>query len=287
MSARRRLRSIDAMGSRDPERIAMTSESAAPSLRLLRDGARATLLIDRPAKKNAIDEATWRGFEAIADEIAAAPEIAVVTVRGAGGVFCAGADIAEFVALTTADAGRRNAFADAVRDGEEAVARIAKPTVAAIEGACVGGGCQIALACDIRIAAEGTRFGVTPAKLGIVYPVTSTRRLVATVGKSAAKDLLFTGRLIDGAEALRIGLVDRVVPTDRLDAEVDALLSAIEANSRYSLAAAKTTVDALDEPDPDLAGLEALWRGGFAGEDLKEGARAFLEKRRPAFAWRG
>lgn len=257
------------------------------SLRLDRTGARATLTIDRPAKKNAIDEATWRAFRDVAAEIAADPDIAVVMVRGAGGVFSAGADIAEFVALTQASHGRRDSFADAVRDGEEAVAKIAKPTIAAIEGVCVGGGCQIALACDIRVAAEGTRFGVTPAKLGIVYPVVSTRRLVATVGRSAAKDLLFTGRLISADEALAIGLVDRVVPAEKLDAEIEGIAAAIEANSRYSLMAAKRTVDALDEPFPDLGELESLWRGGFSGEDLKEGARAFLEKRKPAFGWRG
>lgn len=263
------------------------TDPSGPSVRLVRDGARATLLIDRPAKKNAIDEAAWRSFGDVAREIADAAEIATVIVRGAGGVFSAGADIAEFVDLAGASSGRRDAFADAVRDGEEAVAGIAKPTIAAIEGVCVGGGCQIALACDIRIAAEGTRFGVTPAKLGIVYPVKSTRRLVATVGRSAAKDLLFTGRLIDAAEALAMGLVDRVVPAEALEAEVATVASQIEANSRYSLAAAKRTVDALGQDDPDLAELEALWRGGFSGEDLKEGAKAFLEKRKPVFGWRG
>jgi enoyl-CoA hydratase/carnithine racemase len=257
------------------------------AVRLLRDKARATILIDRPAKKNAIDEAAWRAFRQVADEIAADPEIAIVTVRGAGGVFSAGADIAEFVALAGAETARRDAFAEAVRDGEEAVARIARPTIAAIEGVCVGGGCQIALACDIRVAAEGARFGVTPAKLGIVYPVVSTRRLVAAVGRSAAKDLLFTGRLIDAREALAIGLVDRVVAPEALDAEIEGLAGLIEKNSRYSLMASKRTVDALDEGAPDLAELDALWRGGFAGADLKEGAQAFLDKRQPRFTWRG
>lgn len=263
----------------------MTAPAA--SLALTRAGVRATLTIGRPAKKNAIDEPTWRAFVTLAAEIEADREIATVIVRGAGGVFSAGADISEFIALTEAAPERRDAFADAVRDGEEAVARISKPTIAAIEGPCVGGGCQIALACDIRIAAEGARFGVTPAKLGIVYPVVSTRRLVRAVGRSAAKELLFSARLIDAAEALRIGLVDRVVPADRLDEEVAALAGAIEANSRYSLAASKRTVDALGEDAPDLGELERLWRGGFSGEDLKEGARAFLDKRRPAFTWRG
>lgn len=262
------------------------AEQTAASVRLEREGARATLLIDRPDKKNALNEAAWLAFQNVAAEIEHDPEIAVVAVRGVGGVFCSGADISEFVALTTAPTERRDAFADAVRDGEEAVARISKPTVAAIEGACVGGGCQIALACDIRIAAEGARFGVTPAKLGIAYPMVSTRRLVAAVGRSAAKDLLFTGRLISSDEALAIGLVDRVVPADRLEAEVDALLSQIEANSRYSLMVAKRTVDALEDA-ARRGELDALWRGGFSGEDLKEGARAFLEKRKPAFAWRG
>lgn len=265
----------------------MPAPSSERAVRLIKAGARATILIDRPAKKNAINEAAWNAFDGVAAEIAADPEIATVIVRGAGGVFSAGADIAEFVALTSATAARRDAFADAVRGGEEAVAGIAKPVIAAIEGVCVGGGCQIALACDIRIAAEGTRFGVTPAKLGIVYPVVSTRRLVAAVGRSAAKDLLFTGRLITAGEALAIGLVDRVVPADRLDAEVEATAAAIEKNSRYSLAVSKRTVDALDDPSPDLAELERLWRGGFSGEDLVEGARAFLDKRPPAFTWRG
>jgi enoyl-CoA hydratase/carnithine racemase len=256
------------------------------AVRLLRDGVRATIVIDRAAKKNAIDEAAWRAFGDVAAQIAADPEIAVVVVRGASGIFSAGADIAEFVALTTADAARRDAFADAVRGGEEAVATVDRPTIAAIEGVCVGGGCQIALACDIRIAAEGTRFGITPAKLGIVYPVASTRRLVAAVGRAAAKDLLFTGRLILAEEALRIGLVDRVVPAGDLASEVETLAGQILANSRYSLAASKRTVDALDGEAPDHAALEALWRGGFAGEDLKEGAQAFLDKRKPAFTWR-
>ncbi|MDR4305527.1 enoyl-CoA hydratase/isomerase family protein [Chelatococcus sambhunathii] len=262
------------------------AEPTAASVRLEREGARATLLIDRPEKKNALNEAAWLAFQQVAAEIESDPEIAVVTVRGAGGVFSAGADISEFVALTSASTERRDAFADAVRDGEEAVARISKPTVAAIEGACVGGGCQIALACDIRLAAEGARFGVTPAKLGIAYPVVSTRRLVTTVGKSAAKDLLFTGRLISSDEALAIGLVDRVVPAGQLEAELESLLAQLEANSRYSLMVAKRTIDGLDDP-ASHAELDALWRGGFSGEDLKEGARAFLEKRKPAFSWRG
>ncbi|GLK68174.1 enoyl-CoA hydratase/isomerase family protein [Hansschlegelia plantiphila] len=264
----------------------MPTETRHGSLALSRYGDRATILIDRPAKKNALDEATWRAFVEVASDVAADPEIAVVTVRGAGGAFSAGADIAEFVALTTADDKRRNDFADAVRGGEEAVARMPQATIAAIEGPCVGGGCQIALACDLRIAAEGARFGVTPAKLGIVYPVVSTRRLIAAIGRSAAKDLLFTGRLIDAGEALAIGLIDKVVPHDALDGEVRALAERIAMNSRYSVTAAKRTIDAISDGDVDEAGLEALWRGGFAGEDLVEGARAFLDKRSPRFTWR-
>lgn len=264
----------------------MPSETCDRSVRLIREGARATIVIDRPAKKNAIDEAAWRAFCDVSAEATADPEVSVVVVRGAGGVFSAGADIAEFVALTSATQERRDAFADAVRGGEEAVADIPLPTIAAIEGVCVGGGCQIALACDIRIAAHGARFGVTPAKLGIVYPVGSTRRLVAAVGRSAAKSLLFTGKLISCDEALAIGMVDKVVPADALAAEIDAIASAIAANSRYSLTVSKRTVDALDDDAPDLGALEALWRGGFAGEDLAEGARAFLEKRAPRFTYR-
>jgi enoyl-CoA hydratase/carnithine racemase len=265
----------------------MPDEIDRPPVRLLRDGARATIQIDRPGRKNALNEKAWLGFRDVAAEVAADPDIAAVVIRGAGGVFSAGADIAEIAALADAPPARRDAFADAVRDGEEAVASLAPPAIAAIEGPCVGGGCQIALACDIRISAEGARFGVTPARLGIVYPVASTRRLVAAVGASAAKDLLFTGRLISAEEALAIGLVDRVVAAEALDEAVAALADRLAANSRYSVRAAKATVDALMGPGPDLAALDALWRGGFAGEDLKEGARAFLEKRPPKFTRRG
>ncbi|GLK80572.1 enoyl-CoA hydratase/isomerase family protein [Methylopila turkensis] len=262
--------------------------TAAPpeTVTVTKAGAVATLAVNRPAKKNAIDEATWRALPRAAAALAADPDVAVVVVRGAGGVFSAGADIAEFVALASADEARRRAYADAVRDGEEALAAIPQPTIAAIEGPCVGGGCQLALACDIRIAAEGARFGVTPAKLGIVYPVASTRRLVAAVGPARAKELIFTGKLIGAEEALAIGLVGRVVPAAELDGSVAALAAPLAANSRYSLVAAKRAIDALAAPDPDLDALDLLWRGGFSGEDLKEGAAAFLEKRAPLFSWR-
>lgn len=260
---------------------------ASPSLvRLVRDGARATILIDRPEKKNALNEAMWLGFRTVADEIAADRDIAVVTVTGSGGAFCAGADISDFIALSQASDDRRRAFGDAVQGGEEAVAALPQPTVARVEGPCVGGGVQILLACDIRIAADDARFGVTPAKLGLAYPPASVRRLARTVGRSAAKDLLFTGRPIGAQEALAIGLVDRVVPAAKLDSEIESLLAQIGANSRFSLAASKQMVDALDDPRTDPEEIDRLWRSAFAGEDLKEGAKAFVEKRRPAFTWR-
>lgn len=263
------------------------SQPPSPSfVRLKRDGARATILIDRPQKKNALNEAMWLGFRTIADEIAADRDIAVVTVTGAGGAFCAGADIGDFIALSEACENRRRAFCDAVEGGENAVASIPQPTVARVEGPCVGGGVQILLACDIRIAANDARFGVTPARLGLVYPPASTRRLAGAVGRSAAKDLLFTGRLIGAREALAIGLVDRVVPAQALDAEIEALLAQIEENSRFSLTASKRMVDAPDDPLTDVEAIDRLWRSAFCGEDLKEGAKAFVEKRRPIFTWR-
>lgn len=264
-----------------------TATASASSVRLVRDGARATILIDRPEKKNALNEDAWLGFRSVAGEIAADRKIAVVTVTGAGGAFCAGADIGDFIALSEASDDRRRAFADAVQGGEEAVAAIPQPTVARVEGPCVGGGVQILLACDIRIAAETARFGVTPAKLGLAYPPVSVRRLARTVGRSAAKDLLFTGRLIEAREALAIGLVDRIVPAAELDAEIEALLAQIEANSRFSTTLSKRMVDALDDPRPASEEIHRLWLSAFSGEDLKEGARAFVEKRRPAFTWRG
>ncbi|HET8729446.1 MAG TPA: enoyl-CoA hydratase-related protein [Alphaproteobacteria bacterium] len=258
-----------------------------PSIRLIRDGAVATLVLDRPDKHNAMTFAMWRALPELVAEAEADTAVKVMVVRGGGDTaFSAGADIAEFENLyATAEAAR--AYNAAVRGGLAALETAAKPSIALVNGLCVGGGCGIALACDLRFAAEGARFGITPAKLGLVYAYPDTKRLVDTVGPARAKDLLFSGRLVGAREALGFGLIDRIAPADRLAGILEEYLAMLVGASQYSVRAAKRIIRGVNEGVPaDDNALRAVFEGAFEGEDFREGYRAFLEKRPPRFTWR-
>lgn len=231
-------------------------------------GPVATILINNPARRNAMTVAMWSALPGILDGLAADPAVKVVVLAGAGGTFCAGADINDAAAI-----GREGEGSVAVL-AEEALAAFPKPTIARIEGFCVGGGCQLAVACDLRFAAAGSRFGITPAKLGIVYPAVTTRRLVELVGPAAAKHLLFTGDLIGVERALRIGLVDEELAADG----VLAVAHTIASRSQLSVVAAK---DIIRTP----ARGEYWRRRAAEATDLDEGIAAFRERREPRFTW--
>ncbi|HEX3649246.1 MAG TPA: enoyl-CoA hydratase-related protein, partial [Pseudonocardiaceae bacterium] len=158
------------------------------------------------------------------------------------------------------------------------------PTIAAITGFCIGGGCEIALACDIRLAADDARFGITPAKLGIVYNFTSTRQLVAAVGPAWAKQILFSGDLIDAATALRIGLVNETCPVDGLFDRVAELAGTIASLARVSVHGAKQLVGRIGDGqvDEDEA-VAAVYEKAVLSAEYAEGVAAFLEKRQPNF----
>jgi enoyl-CoA hydratase/carnithine racemase len=240
------------------------------------DGA-ATVTISNTPRRNAMTLGMWRALPGVLAGLAADPGVRLVVLTGEGEVFSAGADIAEL-----ADSGARRAVQDAALAAEEALAAFPKPTVAAVRGFCVGGGCQLAVACDLRFAARGARFGVTPARLGIVYPPASTRRLVALAGPGTAKYLLYSAELIDEERALRTGLVDEVLPDgDELDARVRRFAAVLATRSRLTQAAAKEF--AAGPPAPERA---AYWaEQGADGAELSEGAAAFLSGRTPAFRW--
>uniref|UniRef100_A0AAU2UYC8 Enoyl-CoA hydratase/isomerase family protein n=1 Tax=Streptomyces sp. NBC_00003 TaxID=2903608 RepID=A0AAU2UYC8_9ACTN len=232
----------------------------------------ATVVISNPAKRNAMTSAMWRALPPLLEALAADPDVRALVLTGAGDTFCAGADISTL----------REPGADpkmlAVR-AEEALAAFPKPTLAAVRGHCVGGGSQLAAACDLRFAEEGASFGVTPAKLGIVYPASSTRRLVALVGPSTAKYLLFSGELIDSERALRTGLVDEVLPEGELGKRVAEFTRVLVSRSQLTQAAAKEFADGRTDRDAHWAEQE---RGS---DDTAEGVAAFLERRPPHFTW--
>ncbi|MEU2021573.1 enoyl-CoA hydratase-related protein [Streptomyces sp. NPDC016469] len=232
----------------------------------------ATVVISNPAKRNAMTAAMWEALPVLLDKLAADPSVGALVLTGAGDTFCAGADISSL-----RDPGRDpQSLAVAA---EEALAAFPLPTLAAVRGYCVGGGSQLAAACDLRFAAEGALFGVTPAKLGIVYPASSTRRLVALTGPATAKHLLFSGELIDTGRALRTGLVDEVLPADGLDERVAAYVRTLVSRSRLTQAAAKEFAAGREDRD-------AHWAAQARGSgDTAEGVAAFLERRAPRFTW--
>ncbi len=232
----------------------------------------ATVVLHHPAKRNAMTAAMWAALPPLLDTLAADPAVRALVLTGAGGTFCAGADI------STLRESPEEAQELAVR-AEEALAAFPKPTLAAVRGHCVGGGAQLAAACDLRFAEEGAQFGVTPAKLGIVYPSTATRRLVSLVGPATAKYLLFSGELIDTERALRTGLVDEVLPVDGLEERVAEFTRVLVSRSQLTQAAAKEFANGRGDRD-------AHWSAQARGSgDTAEGVAAFLERREPRFTW--
>lgn len=248
-------------------------------LELSAAGPVATLTINRPAKRNAMSYDMWSALPGLLSRVSADEDVRVLVIRG-GGHFSAGADIAEFSTLRRGAEGAAH-YGEAVHAGERAIAQLDKPTIAAVSGFCVGGGCEIALACDIRIASVDARFGITPAKLGIVYNFTSTKALVDAVGPAWAKQILFSADLIDSATALRIGLVNEVV--ESLDARVKELSEQIAGRAQVSVRGAKKIINSITDGGHEDDFVRALYAEAASSADYAEGVTAFLEKRPPRF----
>ena len=248
-------------------------------LRLEKSGPVARLLIDRPEARNAINMAMWEAFPALIADAEHDPAIRVLELRAAegAGAFSAGADIKEMLA-NSSDMAWRDANQAEINRVQSELARVNLPTVAFIDGDCIGGGCGLALACDIRVATKRARFGITPGKLGLVYPLHDVKLLVDLVGPGQAKRILYTAELIDAEEALRIGLIEFLAES------ADDLIEKILANSTYSAVENKRFVrrvlDGQHEDDSETLGIFAA---AFTREDFAEGSRAFVEKRKPKF----
>jgi enoyl-CoA hydratase/carnithine racemase len=251
----------------------------------LTPGVIATVTLAAPATRNAMTRAMWAALPEIVARIEADASIRAVIVTGAGGSFCAGADISEFETVYGTEAAAR-VYNGLVRAGQQALRDLDRPVIAAIEGACVGGGCGIALSCDLRFAAEGAIFAITPARLGIAYSPADTMALVEKVGPARAKDILFSARKLDTAEALSIGLIERVVPGGTALATARSYAEELAALSPASLAVTKRIVNGLIPLAADPA-LTQAFEALFTGADFAEGTRAFLDRRRPRFPDRG
>lgn len=242
----------------------------------------ATLTVNRPDKLNALNAATINDLGAAIDEVRQRDDIRGLILTGAGRAFVAGADISELAAETAVSA------RELALKGQRIFGRFEtspKPVIAAVNGFALGGGCELALACHIRIASEQAKFGQPEVKLGILPGYGGTQRLARLVGKGRALQLLMTGETIDAAEAYRIGLVNRVVPADALLQSATELLRQILANGPLAVAACIEAVRlGLDIPLDGGLAMEAAHFGLLAAtSDMREGTTAFLEKRPAEF----
>jgi len=251
-------------------------------------GAIGRLLFNNPERRNAISYEMWQAISATMADFAADDAVRVIILGGAGGkAFAAGADISQFAEKRDTE--------EAVADYNATVAKactdltqVAKPTIARIEGYCIGGGITVAQCCDLRLASDDARFGIPAAKLGLGYRIDGLTPLVDLVGPSYAKEILYTARQFSAEEARAMGLVNRVVPKAELGDYVDDYARAIAANAPLTVLAVKTIMgEILKDPGRrDLDLCQKVVDDCYASDDYKEGRRAFMEKRQPAFTGR-
>ncbi len=248
-----------------------------------RDGAIATVTLNNPGRLNALNKAMWAGLGEAMRKLSADDALRCVVVRGAGDkAFAAGADIAEF-ASERANAKQAKAYGNLIHDTMQAVARCRHPTVALIQGACIGGGLEIAAVCDLRVCGQSSRFGVPVNKLGLTMAYGELAGLLALVGRAVALEILLEGRVLDAEEAYRKRLVNRVVPDDKVEEEAYALARRIAEGAPLVNRWHKQFIERLSV---SAKLTDAEWDDGFAcfdTEDYRIGVKAFLEKKKPEF----
>ncbi len=257
-------------------------------IRVEEKDAIATVIFNRPKMRNAISLAMWREIARVTEGLGKEPGVRAVVYRGVGTeAFASGADISEFKEVRK-DVATAQAYNKETEAAYLAIRQCPKPTVAMIFGFCMGGGVAIAMACDLRFAAEGAKFGIPAARLGIIYGLGSVRQLVDLVGPANAKDILFSARTFEAREALAIGFINRLLPEAELEPYTYDYLKKVAANAPLSVRGAKVIIEAILK-DGGVSQRERIRRlslQAFESEDYKEGTRAFLEKRSPRFEGR-
>jgi len=246
------------------------------------------ITFNNPEKRNAMSLDMWQGLGLALIELRDDPDVRVVILTSAGDkAFVSGADISQF------EKNRHNAEASEEYAKRSAAQRAlladyAKPVIASIRGFCLGGGMQIAMMADIRIASDNSQFGIPAAKLGIAYGYDGLKNLVALVGPSWARLIMYTGMRIDAAEARRIGLIDRMLPDAELWGATMEIARTISGNAPLAVQAAKITIKQVlkDESGRDMDAIKAIGTACMDSEDFREGRRAFMEKRKPKFKGR-
>ena len=246
----------------------------------------ALVTIDRRARRNALNLAAWRDLAAQCRALAGMRDVRLVVLTGAGGHFCAGADISEF-AQVRADSAGGGAYDREVGACFEALRALPQPSIAAIEGSCVGGGCAVALCCDFRVMAKGARFGIPATKFGTIYSIEECRSLHSVVGLANARRILYSSELFDVVAARQMGFADVVAQEGAVEAALE-FGARMAANAPLALAGAKLILQSLASGAAERrrGDIDELIRQALDSEDYREGARAFLEKRPANFTGR-
>jgi enoyl-CoA hydratase len=250
-----------------------------------KDGAIGWITFNNPARHNAVSMAMWEALYEVVTDYGRDDAIRVIVVKGAGEkAFVSGADISEFEEKRSSPETTRAYNATSQR-ASKALKDVGKPTIAMIRGYCVGGGVSTAMSCDLRIAAEGSTFAVPAAKLGLGYEYEGVRKLMDVVGPSFAKEIFFTARQFTAQEALTMGLINRLLPADRLESYVRDYASMIAGNAPLTVASIKTIVGEAvkDESTRDMELCRQVVDRCFNSADYAEGRKAFMEKRKPQF----
>jgi enoyl-CoA hydratase len=246
------------------------------------------LTFNNPDRRNALSLEMWQAIGEVMESFENDSDVRVVVMKGAGGKsFVSGADISQFEDKRK-DAEQAALYAKVSESAKKRMVTFGKPLIAMIQGFAIGGGLGVAMNADIRIASEDSQFGIPAAKLGLAYAFDSLEKLVNLVGPAMAKEILFTGRRLNAAEALRVGLVNRVVPVDQLESTVRELAAEIAQNAPLTIRSAKITINQIvrdpDKRDMDL--VDASFRACFDSADYANGRKAFMEKRKPEFVGR-